>query len=560
MALNEIYQIIGIYRKICFEEYYVIICCKNDEQCEFRCAEEMKNKIISGYFCEGDFIKITKERSERVEFEQTDKNVKNSSKKLKSIKIENELLDRMIANNRLPYLNNTLPNSTREVKTVEMEPVMLNNIFQGKFRLSKGCIDEVMANNVFKKSSGKNCEITSLQPAINKHFLAKIQQKTRINCVNNKYNPFFFVIASSNGVFIKIVFWKENLDQFSSLKVNDIIYVHEMRKKIKMAHPNMLIYNNFTESAYFSCEEVTAISVYKVESEIFSKNTKIIHLFETIRGKIIYSSIVFRRILNEGIYEEFKYLKIRKSDGAVVGVILANNSQQEFYDIQNDIVELLEMRKIERGTVEFYYSTIYTQIAIIEDLNQKYSKNKVIYDPTTNEIVKKTFEDVYEEGGIAFLPDNYKEVEDVAQEGVEILSGKEKIVEPLWTSAKTTLDEIMNIYSETEVLDKKYILAFNEIKKFWFKAKITKLERSDLQFDHLKSVDKKDFTVEKQKAYKIILDEIYFVYFINNMFITAGNELISKIERNKDKECIIFVDALRVGHKDVLIYITGLIE
>ncbi|OQS53983.1 hypothetical protein EHP00_535 [Ecytonucleospora hepatopenaei] len=551
MIKGEIFLLIGIYLKYDVINYYEILVLKDTTEIIFKVDHFMDDDILYGEFCEGDFIRIIK-KDGGVVFEISQEKFKVNRNLCKQIKEKYDSTYQLIENRRMPFLNDTLPFTNKKtikseingITSVELQPVNINGIFQGKFKVLGQNNQEVAAQNVIGN------EIGPIKSALNKPFVAKIQQKTRINTIPNKFNPFFFIIASSSNILVKIVFWKEQIAKYSELNVGDIVLINSFKKYNSPFKVEKLIYNTFTESVYFSCQAIRANTLYKVESDFFHKNNKIIRLFKTIHGDVVYSSMIFRHN-HANSFLQFKYIKLN-CEGEVIYVVLFYNSQKEFYNLDKNSIILHEMRRIDRGGLVFYVSTIYTQIEIT---GRSTPKPTLYYDSFQNGGIG-SFDDIKcVHGGIGYIPDSFKDVEELCPT-VEIVKGKDISTDMFMPPYKTTLEEIMVINTAKSTFVFK--LALNEVKKFYFMATITGIEKADVVFDYVERTENHKEILKQQEAHKIILDSKYFVHYTDNLFYDT--QLFDKICESIGDKKVIFVDAIRISSKETFLVITGILS
>lgn len=524
----QIYKIIEIYRQHKLIESYVLKLLYHNKEILLTASSQMTLEIKHGGFFEGDFIEINKVDSEGIIFKKINKSVIDTTKwdKYKSNINLQILIDYKLTN----FLNDTLPENEDPhhiVDIIDLDPIYQDNIFMHKYKT----IDD-------------HKEIQCISSPITAPFIGQIQQKTRINLYPGIYNPFFFIIVSYNTGIAKIVFWKENILKYSSLDVGDTIYVKTFRKKKKTELCNKLTYNTFTETMYFNVDEIVSNEIYKVS---ISLNKDIFRIFDTVQGYVIYSSVILKNNYN-GMYHEYQFIKLLHKN-IIKYIILFNNSQKEFYKLRNKNIILYEMRHIKRGEISLYISTIYTRIKIEHDMIfcKKYFN---IFD---NKTIIKHFNYISIERGLSYLPDIFNSLNDL-KDSTEVFGGQSKQVDFFFMPIQTTIEELMNNFKkETKGI---YDLSINEIKKFFFINTIQEIVETNICVDYKVINNKKEVINKTQKVYQIILKDDYFIYYVDNLFISEYNT-IDIIKNLQHVKCILFVDAIRINSTEIMIYLTG---
>ncbi|ORD94714.1 hypothetical protein ECANGB1_155 [Enterospora canceri] len=549
--LNKIYQIIGIFKKHGAIPSYVISLA-DDERAEMVSVSVKMSRIIEmGAFFEGDFIQVTRDSESGIEFVICGDESRHfaTAVDVARIREENNQLEFLLDLNLTKFLNDTLPESrncgvaynasgalvpTREEHDpIYFEPVRLNGSFVGKYRI-QGLNNE---------------EVGNLQARVTGAFIGRIVQKTRINIYPHAYNPFCFAIVTANNVFVKLVFWKEHLTLYSSLQVGDSVYVKSFSQRSASNVPDKIIYGTFTESCYFKVKEITPKEVFKV----FPRRPighREIRLLDTIRGRVVYSSVTLRQTTKH-VYQEYLLLRMEDEDGNVFSVLLQNNSQEDFYRLRNRVVELCEMRRIHRGGAELYISSIYTRIRIEDD-----GGCRTYYNAEENRMVRRERRSRYKEGAIGYLPDNFGRVEEL--EGTtEIFRGVHKQVDLFYAPVQTTAEELFKAVDEqgpNESRSTVYSLAINEVKKFYFQGVVRGVDETETYVDYLAENEGSGTVVESQRLLRVSLAGDYRVYYAENMFVESEEDWLRLLV---NREALLFVDALRVSSDEVLVYLTG---
>lgn len=342
--LNKVYEVISIYRNHGPLLSFSMVL--QDKSVEFVRVDRSQSQDISqGSVYTHDFVKIKSITKEGIVFEVVDVKAEsiNESGENKDM-VESIIYGEQSETHCLPFLCDVLPYSSSKIESQVATPIIVSGKFIGRYMIN-------------------GLEIPNLKFPVPLQFVTRICYKTRINIYPNSYNPFFFVIASSNHTWIKIVFWKERLKEYSGLKVGDIIQVKEYRNKRKLPLIEKVEYNTFTESVYFECEEISAREIGKIEYKVPVVKTR---MFDSVCGVITYMSVLKRYMCNGTLLE---YVMCRIGEKCIV---LFYNSDEDFRRLETGMnVEINEIRRIERCKVEYYVSTIYTQFCIVEDENEE---------------------------------------------------------------------------------------------------------------------------------------------------------------------------------------------
>ncbi len=525
--MEKICKLVYILKKYSKIECYEL-CVFDGEYKFYNIDRGMNDEIVKGTFFIGDFIKleINNDKAEfsllKEEDENEDKNAKRLKKSsengekenIESVFDKNESkkyyeLEFLIEKHCTRLLNSILPFSGKnELTEIKGEIVIAHDTPTGKYLVNGN-------------------EVKELTPNSSKPFIARIMQKTRIFLNTPLFNPFFYVIASSNNNFIKIVFWKETLEKYSALKAGDVVLVEDYRRRKKGRAHDQITYNNISESAYFNCPEITAKSVSKVDLDGLPKLTPIFH---TVEGFLNYQSVILKyKTPREGYFE---YCLCRVGDK---NVMLFYNSSDEFYNIRDKKIKVTELRKVDREGFVFYVNTIYTQIEICEDAG---AKSKTLW------------------GAVGFIPDKYASLDAlINSEHKEIILGKSFPSNNFFEPQFTRIEFLNNLP-----------LVLNEVKKFYFEGTVEKITKCPMSTAY--SMKGK---TGKQEYYKVLLKEGIRIYYTHNFF-TGEISTKTKIkadckaqiqeleEKILNKKMILFVDAFRFSNSRVLIFLTGFMD
>jgi hypothetical protein len=418
----------------------------------------------------------------------------------------------------LPYLCDILPYNTQKIDVQSAVPEKnRGDEFTGKYK-----VEGQLASNLKLPLSGM--------------FIAKIIQKTRINTYPTSFNPFFFVIASSGDVLIKIVFWIESLKKYSSLKVGDVIMVKDYRRKKKWTAFDKIDVNTFTESIYFDVEEITAKELVIIQSD-----NKLVrkHLFDTVEGRVKYLSVLMRHNYNDTLME---YVLVHVEDKKVV---LFYNSDDEFYKIRiGNKIKIDEVRKMERAGIEFFISTIYTQLEVSEESIEESGIKRTRTEGNDLGIF----------GAIGFLPDNFKNLSEIMDYfHVEMISNdtQQSVEVPVNLFMKPAFISLSELSSQ--------VLVLNESKKFILSSVITKIVDLECIIDYVENGENK-----KQGSFAIVLDDSVEVFVYDNFFNEKHKDFPS-LRFKEDEQALIgksqyfVIEAFRVDNNNVLYYLTGMI-
>lgn len=474
--------------------------------------------------------------------------------------------------NYLPYLCDTLPYNTNEIKEVIGQPIRVNNQFTGKY-----LIEGVPTPNI--------------RYPLPSTFVCKIFQKTRINSYPTAYNPYFFIIVSSNNITLKIVFWREELRKFSSLKVGDVIKINEFKHKKKWNSMEKMDYNTFTESAYFNCEEITAKDLVKVT---FEKGRAEGILFEKVAGRTEYLSVLMRYSCQSTLLE---YVLMVVGG---VSVVLFYNSDIKFYDIRvNKRIEIRELRKIERAGFVCYISSIYTQFELFDsgkdvlqtaghsifnngdrsttpvkviignDDSNNINKitgheNNYMKDTSNEEIIKykpyyalsdssevdqknkrkKNTESI--SGAVGFIPDGFKSISDVSD-----FSFKETLFNAEITHLLFMKPHLLPI---EEMIKQNLLL--NECKKFVVYSAVLAVLNDGCNIEY-----QEDGKITEQESFGVLLENQLVCYVYNNYFDPKGKSFTKNDFLGlNSKKCYVFIDAFRADENRILYCLTGIIN
>lgn len=414
----------------------------------------------------------------------------------------------------LPYLCDVLPYSETGIEEMRAEPDKSDGTFSGRYK-----VGEMWAYNIKLPLSGM--------------FIGKILHKTRINLYPNSFNPFFFIIVSSGEVMLKVVFWIENLKQYSGLQVGDVVMVKEYRRRKKWAVFDKIEVNTFTESVYFDVEEVTAKDLVKIQ---FDRKSPPKCIFEQISGRIEYLSVLMRYNYNDSLME---YVLMHVGDR---NVVLFYNSDPKFYKIQvGMVIRIIELRKMERSGCELFVSTIYTQFEIDETSEETPKKPKLDRPP-----------EIF--GAIGFLPDNFKTLSEVTD-----YFHRELVSKADQRSREVSVNLFMRpVFLALDEL-KHQPLVLNESKKFMVNSIITKIAEVECVVDYLANGNN-----TKQTSFAVVLDDQVVVFVYENFFARAQGDYLEQMLKNREEELVgrphnLVIEAFRTDEMNVLYYLTGII-
>lgn len=508
------------------------ICIMGDSKEYHRISRCLSDRVSKGMVFIGDRITIREKTPDGIIFEVID----SDSGELHENESDVEFLYseiKKIPNTKsgyLPYLCDVLPYSNVDIPEVKASPIYKDGSFIGRYQV-------------------EGQEVSNIRLPLPSTFVAKILQKTRINVYPTSFNPFFFIIVSSNNILLKIVFWSESLKQFSNLRVGDIIMMKDYKLKRKWTMVDKVEPNTFTESVYFDVEEITAKDLVKIS---FEKKAPPRYIFESIQGEVEYISVLMRYNCN-GSLLEYVLLRI---DGKMV--VLFYNSDVNFYKIQcNTRINIVELRKIVRAGTEMYISTIYTQFEIdlpdVIDKNDNVSKNintnknenEDSNDENRKRVKMEKNPSIF--GAIGFIPDNFLKVSDILE-----YSQKENILEreiSMCLFMKPTPISLADLQKQNLVL--------NESKKFLINSSITRTSDIECIIDYFE-----DGECKKQSSFAIVLDDLVDVFVYDNFFTNRFCELlVSKANEASliGKPRNFVIEAFRVDETRVLYYLTGII-
>lgn len=514
----ETFIVINIYR-IYGQSLSFIIALYNKSIEYFDVDKSLSEKVSKGMVFIGDRVTISKTTDDGIIFEVL-KDDSQSGPEGANVVFESEVdfyysgtPRKTIPGNRpkchyLPYLCDVLPYNNVPVKEARASPIFKNGVFQGKYMVD-------------------GTEVSNIKVPLPSMFIAKIHQKTRINTYPTSFNPFFFIIVSSNNIFLKIVFWSEHLKDFSSLKVGDVIMVKDYKIKKKWAFIDKIDFNTFTESMYFDCDEITAKDLVRIKVD---KKGLEKCIFETVKGRVEYLSVLMRHNCNGSLLE---YV-LTKVGGQ--SVVLFYNSDAEFYNIRvKSMVEIKELRKVKRAGFEFYVSTIYTQFELCDDLEDTPTK-------------KPKTAGMYVFGAMGYIPDSFSSLSDITEyEKKEVIHGQE-VSFNLFMKPQVILAEDL----------KKQNLLLNEVRKFLVTGCITDVLDAECIIDY-----SEDETNKKQRSFTVILDNQTECHVYENFFdkrsysfkhFLSKDDFIGAISRRMH----FMIEGFRADESTVLYYLTGL--
>lgn len=452
----------------------------------------------------------------------------------------------------LPFLCDVLPYHKSPIDATRAIPVYANGRFSGKYQIN-------------------SMEIPNLKMPVPPQFVAKVHQKTRINMYPNSYNPFFFIIVSSNNIFLKIVFWRESLKKYSSLRPGDIIYVKDYKHKKKLPFIDKIEYNTFTESVYFDCEEITAKELVKIDLKITTATPGI---FQSIEGHVSYLSVLLRYTCNSSLME---YVLCRIGEKSV---ILFYNSDEEFTNIKNGSkIRISEIRKAIRAGFEFYVSTIYTQFEILDETEKETSKeveketgaeienvneketetdldkqqenpmHDTLWSPSAKRYADYELESTKKVaimnifGAIGFLPDYFLCINEIMDyKANESVHGQDVSVNLFMKPAMSTIEELVKVN-----------LVLNECKKHVVHSCILSVTEDDLTVDYI------DHGVVKQQvSKKVILENNFECYLFQNFFSGLNSE--RSISEFITQKVYVVIESFRADADTILHYVTSVLD
>lgn len=534
----EVYTVLNIFRANEHPLSFVICVLGNCKE-YYRIDRSLSDRVSKGMVFIGDRIIIKETTSDGIVFEVVDGDsgeLCESESDIEFLYSEPRKTIKPLANPKsgyLPYLCDILPYSNVDVSEVKASPIYKNGAFIGRYQI-------------------EGQEVSNIRLPLPSTFVAKILQKTRINVYPTSFNPFFFIIVSSNNILLKVVFWSESLKQFSNLHVGDVIMIKDYKAKKKWTMVDKVEPNTFTESAYFDVEEITAKDLVRIACE---KKAPLKHIFECIEGEVEYISVLMRHNCNGSLLE---YVLMRV-DGKMV--VLFYNSDPNFYKIQcNTKINIVELRKIDRAGVEMYVSTIYTQFEI--DIHENFDEqqnpkqinldeqqnfNQINLDEQQNPKKMKISKAPSVFGAIGFIPDNFAKVSDILEYNCkENVLEREISVSLFMRPTPIALEDLQ-----------KQNLVLNESKKFLINCSITKTSDVECIIDYFENGENK-----KQSSFAVILDNLIDVFIYDNFFTNRFCELlISKASEPSliGKPCNFVIEAFRVDETRVLYYLTGII-
>lgn len=521
------YEVINIYREHGMGLWFAIALL-SDELEYFMVDRSMSDKISQGLIFIGDCVFITGQTPDGILLRPGNaKELAEISNDSRLRARENSLLHTdgpgkapaagaATTQNYLPFLCDILPYSCTAIDCVRAAPVYKDKIFQGKYLIN-------------------GIEVTNIKHPLPPQFVAKIYQKTRINMYPNTYNPFFFIIASSNNIFIKIVFWRESLRKYSSLRVGDIIQMRDYKHKKKLPFIDRIEYNTFTESVYNDCDEITAKDLIKIDAD---KKGAIRPRFEVIEGRIEYMSVLIRYNCNACLME---YVLCR-IDGCCV--VFFYNSDDEFYKVKEGCrIRISEVRKAVRAGFEFYLNTIYTQFELIEDDACGSSMEK---EPGIKRRCKNAPQsDGAVFGAIGFIPDQFQSTSEILEsDGKEIVHEREVAVNLFMKPGITTVEEI-----------EKLPLVLNESRKSIVHALLVSIEEDELTVDYSEGG-----AARKQRAWRATFEGGLECSVFENFFAPGQGVRSSELQALVGHKAFFAIDSFRADLNTVLHYITGAME
>lgn len=515
-SFDVTYEVINIYRN--YEPSLSFTLALYREGVKYLRVDRSQSEDLSkGMIYIGDFIKIVGQTHDGVQIELgTGVHSPAAKEQISLLLVDSSNRNKLLLDTRtlnfLPFLCDILPYAHSPIPVVAASPILKNGSPTSRYQIDG--------------SNNSMIEILRMPPPPS--FIVRIEYKTRISMYPNTYNPFFFVIGESNGILIKIVFWREMIKKYSGLCVGDLLHVCEYKNKKKLPFIDKLECNTFTESVYFTCQEITAKDVEKISingPETLKVNNS--SLFNKIEGKVEYLSVIMRYNCYGCLME---YVLCRIGGNLVV---LFYNSDDSFYKVvEGGDLKLTEMRLIKRAGVEMYVNTIYSQIYLVEP--DIFSSSKRV--KTEGSVVF---------GALGFIPDSFLNTAEIlAYSYIENIHNQDVSVNLFMKPSIMTVEEI-----------KKIKLVINESKKIIVYAVLLSVGRDGMVIDFVQ-----DGVEKKQTSIKAVLDDDLVCCVFDNYFTNCDKE--SEIDRdllsaNIGKRLYFAIDAFRANIDIVIYYITG---
>lgn len=510
----EVFTVVNIYR-IYGQSLSFIIALHNKTIEYFDVDRSLSERVSKGMVFIGDRVVISNAMDDGIIFEvlkDDQLEMQNADLVLESeVQFYYTETSKKISSGRyakrhyLPYLCDVLPYNNVAVEEAKASPVFKNNVFQGKYVVN-------------------GMEVSNIRTSLPSMFIAKIHQKTRINTYPTSFNPFFFIIVSSNNIFLKVVFWSEHLKDFSSLRVGDVIMVKDYRIKRKWAFIDKADFNTFTESVYFDCDEISAKDLVRIRVD---KKGLEKCLFDTVEGCIEYLSVLMRYNCN-GTLMEYVLVKIGGES-----VMLFYNSDTEFYSIRpKSKMRIKELRKTKRAGFEFYVSTIYTQFELLED-------------PGATKRAKTAETCVF--GAMGYIPDAFPSMSDITEyESKEVIHNQEVSFGLFMRPQVILLEDL-----------KKQCLLLNETRKFLITGCITDVLDTECTIDYTE-----DEANKKQKSFTIVLDgqiecRVYENFFDKRLYCFGSLQSKNDFVKVMSRKMHFVIEGFRADEDTVLYYLTG---
>lgn len=583
--MSEVYTVVDIFR-VKSSGLEFLIAAKSDKLNFFLVHSSLSDKMSKGMVYINDRIKITNFTDDGIKFEVLDDAGEGIEYKSDVGFYYKDLYPIIMPTPKnkaigiIPFLCDVMPYNNSMIREVKAEPIFKSEKFTGKYLV-------------------ENIEVSNIKIPLPESFLCKIHQKTRITFPNS-FNPFFFVIVSSNNISLKIIFWKEDLKEYSNLKVNDVIKVNDYKLKKKWSMSNNLDLNTFTESVYFNCEEITAKGLTKIKVDKSGPENSI---FEKIEGRVTYISVLMRYKQND-TFMEYKLMTIGDQK-----LMLFYNSDFIFYDIKvDDYLKIREVRNIKRAGFQFYVSTIYTQFEInnedsLETSQPGFSRDKLHDGNDINEAVKDT--DIVIRGSsipsnkgndivcfkIKHNSDNNsqektpnenclhsEQVELVVSDGIK----RAKVIQDSTTDALgfipdnfSSIKEIFECNSKELVNDNEIRLnlfmkpqmillselcnqniVLNESKKFIVLSTLLSVFESEYKIEYLENK-----ILKEQKSLSLLLENNVVVYVFANFFDKFATRYeIKDFVQYLNQKLYFVIESFRCDADTLIMYLTGLIK
>lgn len=522
-----------------------------------RVHSSLNDSICKGYIFKDDYINIDKETDTGILF-----TVVNTDELSKAYNVEAKKIKNNETNNNSDVIKND--ENTKNEKKTEVETIEDITI-QENFEYN--LLDYYYTTHNFLPYLTDvlpyYTNIVTTKSNSTKSKRGIIKYKSRINLANNK--AYFFYILNCDDKLIKGMIWKENF-KFSYFEIGDEVEIFKYRQSKGFQNHGHIEINEFSELVYFNIDEITISEmtlVKKNNDEKLKNNTsyeeKHIDLLKninhTVKGVIYYTSMLNKK--KGSNYLDYYLLDVENKK-----VILFYNSDLSFYNIEaGNIIEIKNLRKIQRSGYDLYISTIFTQFKyeIITQLKEECSsflyednkkrklsinceneKNDSSLDEEfikrvkreTNENINKDEEETYVrlnithssiqgnkvfiEKGFGFIPDDLDSINDCN----EIIDNVSYVVHPFFIPNKISLLELEERCNK---------LVINESDKFILEATVLGIEEEeDFNIEYVDSDE-----IKRHYPVKVTVEGNIDFYIFNNFFIP--NNLIEDIKTKVDE-------------------------